>query len=186
MKRALIAVSALGLLAACGQKPEGSEKPPSANPSATLLTPSDETSPTVFVEKAGMSDLFEMEAAKLAESRTKNPEVKAFANMMFQAHGQSSMKMKEAIAAQGLNLAPPAALNPDMQGKLDALKQAGDEDFDEAYMDGQISAHQETLNLMSRYATDGGTGALKEFAISTVGAVQGHLNSAKALEEKLD
>lgn len=182
---ALSAISALALLAACGQKPEGKDKSPDANPSATVLTPANETAAPTFVEQAAMGDMYEIEAAKIAAARSANPDVKAFAAMMTEAHAKTSAALKAAIAASGQAIAPPAALNADMQAKLDKLNKADAKDFNEDYAESQVEAHQTMLNLMSRYANDGAFGPLKTFAVETMGGVQAHLDSAKSLESKL-
>lgn len=185
------AVAALSL-AACGQKTEteGAATPaeqaaaPDANPAATVLTPSNEAAAPDFVAKAGASDMFEIEAAKVAEKRATNPEVKKFAADMVAAHTKSTADLKKAIADSGQTaLAPPAALPSDLQGKLDDLNKA--DNFDVAYMDNQVDAHQAALDLMQRYAQDGDVPAIKSFAAATAPVVQQHYDMAKALRDKI-
>ena len=71
---------------------------PDANPSATVPTPSDETKAATFVEKAAASDMFEIEAAKLAAKRSTNAEVKAFAAKMEKAHTKTTEDLKAATS----------------------------------------------------------------------------------------
>jgi len=179
-------------LAACGPKTEetkGAATPseqaatPDANPAATVPTPADETKADVFVAKAAASDMFEIEAAKLATKRSTNAEVKKFAAMMVTAHTKSTESLKAAIAASGAAITPPMALPEDLQGKLDDLTKADDKDFDKKYADGQVDAHQATLNLLQRYAQDGDTPAIKAFAAATAPTVQEHLNHAEGLKK---
>ena len=184
MRRSLIALSALSLLAACGPKPEGKEKSPDANPSATVITPANETAAPTFVSQAAQGDMFEIEAAKIAAARSANPDVKAFAAMMTEAHTKSSAALKTAAALGGVTL--PAAVSPEQQAKLDKLNKEEAKAFDEEYVEGQIDAHQTMLNLMSRYANDGAFGPLKTLAVDTMGGVQAHLDSAKSLKSKLE
>jgi putative membrane protein len=185
------AIAILGIVA-CGPKTDetkGAATPaeqaatPDANPAATVPTPSDETKADVFVAKAAASDLFEIEAAKLALKRSTNADVKAFAGKMEKAHAKTTEALKAAIAASGAAITPPTALPEDLQGKLDDLTKADDKDFDKAYADGQVDAHQAALNLMQRYAQDGDTAAIKAFAASTAPAVQEHLNMAEGLKK---
>ena len=182
-------VAALSL-AACGQKTEtqGAATPaeqaatPAANPAATIITPADEAAAPDFVAKAGASDMFEVEAAKVAEKRSTNPEVKKFAAEMITAHTKSTAALKKAIADSGQTaLAPPAALPADLQGKLDDLTKA--DNFDVAYLDNQVDAHQSALNLMQRYAQDGDVPAIKAFAAATAPVVQQHYDHAKTLRD---
>lgn len=184
-----VTVAALSL-AACGQKTEtkGAATPaeqaavPAANPAATIITPADEAAAPDFVAKAGASDMFEVEAAKVAEKRSTNPEVKKFAAEMITAHTKSTAALKKAIADSGQTaLAPPAALPADLQGKLDDLTKA--DNFDVAYLDNQVDAHQSALNLMQRYAQDGDVPAIKAFAAATAPVVQQHYDHAKTLRD---
>ena len=183
------AIAALSL-AACGQKTEtkGAATPaeqaatPDANPAATIATPADEASAPVFVEKASASDLFEIEAAKLAQATSKNAEVKKFAADMIAAHTKSTAALKKAIAdANQTTLVLVTVLPADLQAKLDDLKKAAN--FDKAYLENQVDAHQGALNLMQRYAQDGDVPAIKAFAAATAPTVQQHYDHAKTLRD---
>jgi putative membrane protein len=175
----LVGVAALSLtLAACNQKTDQTEAvAPDANPAATVPTPTDETAAPAFVAKAAASDMFEIEAGKIALERSTNAEVKAFARMMVAGHTMTTADLKAAIAAAGLTLAPPATL-ADLRG-VDA---AG---FDRAYMNGQVDAHQATLNLVSRYAQDGDTPQIKAAAAGMLPTIQEHLDKARTLRDSL-
>lgn len=178
-------------LGACDKTPEtkGAATPneqamtPDANPAATVPTPSNESTAPVFVEKAGQSDMFEIEAAKIAETRATNSQVKAFAKQMIAAHTATSAELGKAITESGQTLAPPAALNNDMAGKISDLNKADAKDFDKTYVDGQVDAHQSALNLLQRYAEDGDVPAIKAFAAATAPKVQKHLDMAKTLKD---
>ncbi len=47
-----------------------------------------------FVTAVATSDMYEVEAGKLASQRARNPEIKAFANMMVEAHTKASTALK--------------------------------------------------------------------------------------------
>ena len=184
------AIAALNL-AACGQKTEtkGAATPaeqmatPDANPSATVPTMADETKAADFVMKAADSNMFEIEAGKLAAQRSSNAEVKKFANMMVDAHTTVGADMKSAIAASGdTTLMAPTALSKDMADKLDDLRKADNKDFDKKYADDMVDTHQATLNLLQRYAEAGDNASLKAFAAATAPKVQEHLNMAEGLK----
>ena len=188
------AVAALSL-AACGQKSDetkGAATPaeqvatPDANPAATVPTPADETKADVFAMKAADSDMFEIEAAKLAQTRSANASIKKFAATMEKAHKATSEELKSAVAASGAAITLPTTLSADMQGKLDDLTKADAKDFDKKYADAMVDAHQAALNLLQRYAQDGDTAAIKAFAAATAPKVQDHLNMAEGLKKGFD
>lgn len=187
LARTLMVVSAAALLTACGQKAEDTTvaQQPDANPTATVPTPANEAAAPDFVMKAAMSDMYEVEAAKVALQRATNAEAKKFAQMMVEDHTKSTSNLKSAIAASGLTLTPPAALDEAHAKRLQDLKDKDAADFDKAYLEDQVDAHQTALNLHQRYANDGDNTALKGFAATTAPVVQGHYDHAVKLRDAM-
>lgn len=182
----LVGVAALSLtLAACGQSERTEAVAPDANPAATVPTPADETAAPEFVAKAAASDMFEIEAGKIALERATNPEVKAFAQMMVDGHNKTTADLKAAIAASGLTITPPATLPDDKSTALADLRSVDVAGFDKAYMNGQVDAHQATLNLLSRYAQDGDNAQLRGTAAAMLPIIQQHLDRARTLRDSL-
>lgn len=183
----LAGAAALALtLGACNKKPdEAAMGAPDANPVATVPTPADEAAAPDFVGKAGVGDLFQIEAAKVALTRSNNPEVKAFAQMMIDAHTQTTADLKTAVAGSGLNLTVPTVLPDEKLTAMAVLNSVSATDFDKKYMDGQIDVHQAALDLLARYAQDGDNDTLKAAAAATAPLVQQHLDKAKALRAAL-
>ncbi|MES2034302.1 MAG: DUF4142 domain-containing protein [Pseudomonadota bacterium] len=184
----LAGAAALALtLAACGKPAETTDvaAAPDANPTATVPTPADESAAPDFVAKAATSDLFEIASSKVALERTKNAEVKAFAQMMIEMHTQTTADLKSAITDSGLVLTPPTVLPEDKAEDVAELRTAEAADFDKDYLDDQVDGHQATLDLMTRYAQDGDNAVLKAAAAKTAPIVQDHLTKAKALRDGL-
>jgi putative membrane protein len=181
--RALAVVGVFALLTACGPKEDGQQS--DAAPAVTDPVPVSDTTATVFVEKAGGGDMFEVQAAQLAVKRSRNPDVKAYAQMMIDAHTKSTNDLKAAIAASAMTLSPPATLPLDFQTKLATLNSTDASSFDDAYMGQQVEAHQQALDLIQRYATDGDTPAIKTFAAGLTPIVQDHLAKARDLQSRL-
>jgi len=136
-----------------------------------------------FVDNAGQGGMYEIEAAKIAQEKSKNPEVKAFAKMMVADHTALGNEMKPLMVAAGKT--PPAELDQRRKGFLDNLRAAGPADFDKDYMNQQVAAHEETLTLMQGYADNGDDAGLKAAAAKAVAKVQAHLDKAKAIQAKL-
>lgn len=183
----LVGAAALALtLAACGKKSdEAAMGAPDANPAATIPTPANEAAAPDFVNKAATGDMFEIESSRIALERSRNAEVKAFAQMMVDAHTKTTQGLNDAIASSGLTLTPPTSLPEDKAGALADLRSASAEDFDKKYMDAQVDGHQAMLDLMTRYAQDGDNASLKAAAAATAPVVQQHLDKAKALRDAL-
>jgi putative membrane protein len=136
-----------------------------------------------FVSNASQSDMYEIEAGKIAQARSKNPDVKAFGKMMVSDHTAMSNEMKPLIAAAGQT--PADKLDQRRQGFIDNLKQATDANFDKTYIDQQVAAHGEALTLMQGYAGDGADAGLKAGAAKAVPKIQMHLDKAKAIQATL-
>jgi putative membrane protein len=137
-----------------------------------------------FVSAAAISDMYEVEAGKIAEQRAQSPAVKRFAEQMVQAHTETTAKLKGIIAARNLSITPPSHVDNRRQGMLDDLRGAKSQDFDHRYISQQVAAHEEADILMRGYAKDGDNQAIKDFAGTTDEAVKMHLAMAQRLDAK--
>jgi putative membrane protein len=179
----LLAASVLALgFAACSPENPASE----AVPTETALD--DTTTETAvdpgvtnFVEKASLSNMYEIEAGKLALERSKVKEVTDFAQMMVDAHTASLSELTTLSSAAMVT--PPSALDNDHTGKLEALRNASVEDFDDVYIDQQTEAHENTLNLVKDFAANGKDAGLQAFAAKMQPTVEQHLATVKALDD---
>ena len=180
--RSLAFVSALALIAACSPK----APTPQTDTSAAAATPAPirGTSAPDFVARAGANDMFEIQTSQVALGRSKNAEVKEFARMMVEAHTKSLADLNTAIAASGMTLAPPATLPTELQNTLGSLSNTSASNFDGAYVNQQVDAHQAALDLVQRYANDGDTPMIKTFAAALAPIVGDHLAKARALQGK--
>lgn len=142
-------------------------------------------SAAAFVDNAGQSDMYEIEAAKLATERSKSPAIKKFAAQMIAAHTKSSTELKGIVSGgQAGDAKIPAALDNRRQGLIDNLKSASADDFDARYVDQQQAAHREAEILMKGYSTAGSNATLKTFAAKMSPIVTEHTKMAEQLDRK--
>lgn len=184
-----VAILSVIALAACGEKTQNSaENAVNATESAfsnaanatgnaidnasLALTPT--PTPQEFIDKAAKSDAFEVAAGQLAKTNGGTAAVKEFGQMMIDAHTTSTAGLKKAAGA----LKPDPVLTSDQKERLSDLGKLKGADFDKAYIDGQIDAHEDALALMKKYAADGTDASLKAAAKDMVPVVQGHLDRA--------
>ncbi len=149
---------------------------------ALMPTPS----PQEFADRAARSDAFEIAAGELAATNAASADVKEFAQTMVAAHKESTQTVKTAASAATPAITPNATLTADQQGDLRELRGLKGADFDKAYIDGQVDAHEDALALMRKYAADGDVASLKAAAQSIVPVVEQHLDHARTLERALD
>ena len=137
-----------------------------------------------FVTAAATSDLYEVAAGQIAVQRAQSSAVKDFAQKMVDAHTETTTKLKNLIADNKIDVAPPAHVDHRRQMMLDDLRGAKAEDFDHRYITQQVAAHKEADILMRGYAKDGDNAALKDFAGATDKAVKMHLSMAERLDAR--
>ncbi len=175
-------------LAACNQKQQAAaEAPVNAAQDATAAAVGATSASTLgahdtpsFVSNAGQSDMYEIQAGKIAQSKATRDDVKAFGKMMVADHTALSAEMKPLAAAAGQT--PPAALDERRQGMIDNLNAATPADFDNVYLAQQEAAHNEALTLMNGYAANGDDAGLKGAAAKAAPKVQMHLDHVKTLQ----
>lgn len=136
-----------------------------------------------FVSNAVQGNMYEIEAAKIAEQKSKTPAVKEFARRMVKDHTAIGDDMKPLITKAGQTA--PTTLDQRRQGLLDNLKAADAASFDKTYADQQVAAHDETLTLLKGYADNGSDPGLKAGAAKTATTVQEHLDMAKKMQAQV-
>jgi putative membrane protein len=134
-----------------------------------------------YATQAAAADMFEIESSKLAANQAEDPKIKAFAKMLVADHTKSTNELKTIAASLKPAVTVAPTLRPDMQSKLDALKDAKGADFDRLYATQQVAAHQEALALHQGFASAGQEDQLKTFASKTADVVQKHLTEAQGL-----
>ncbi len=133
-----------------------------------------------FVDEASAKGLAEIETAKLALEKGTAEDVKSFAQMMIDDHTMANQKLAE-IAGQhdDLELSDDATLMD--KAKAMILQIRDGENFDKAYANNQVVAHEQTIELFRNYVEQGEHADLKAFAESTLPKLEQHLEEAKAL-----
>jgi putative membrane protein len=141
-------------------------------------------SPTTadFVKQVAISDMFEIESSKLAETKG-NAAEKAFASQMVADHTKTSTELKGLVSSGKVEAELPTALDSSHQSKLDKLKGENGEDFSSDFDSMQVSAHKDAVSLFERYAKGGDNAALKDWAGKTLPALQHHLQMAEGLKK---
>ena len=82
-----------------------------------------------YVASATAGDLFEMQASQLALTQAQRPDVRALAQELIEAHGQTTQRLAAAALASGMS-APVPALTGRQQQMLGQLQAAGPDSFD--------------------------------------------------------
>ena len=136
-----------------------------------------------FARMAAMSDMFETESSRLAEGRSQNADVRQFAQHMIRDHQKTTTELKGMLPQlQGVSAAQmPTSLDQQHQALLQQLQGAQGAQFDRVYVQQQVQAHQQAVDLFGNYARAGDTAQLKQWASQTLPALQQHLQQAQQL-----
>lgn len=138
-----------------------------------------------FVEKAALSDRYEIEAARIALRRTKSPDLMLLAKTMMTDHTASTHNLRAALEMQETRgvMGPPSELDARHKTLIEHLEAAPDDMFDSTYIDQQVLAHEEALSLLVHYRDHGDNPQLRSCADAFVPVVYRHLQHCKALKQ---
>jgi putative membrane protein len=138
-----------------------------------------------FVTAAATSDMYEVKAAKIAEAKSKDPEVKRFAGRMIHDHTHSTELLKALLAGGAVKATAPTDLDERRKGLIGDLDAATPANFDKTYVDQQVAAHQEAANLFENYAKNGDNAGLKNFASAVLPTIRTHLTMAQQMQTRM-
>ncbi len=131
----------------------------------------------------------EIEQAKIAQTKAKSASVKQFAAMMIKHHGEA--KSEQAKLYKKLDLTPTSSetanlLQADSDKALGKLRAADGAAFDQAYIQGQVEAHQKVLDTIDRELLPAATDQALVSELNKMRAtVEAHLAEAKRLAAQL-
>jgi putative membrane protein len=133
-----------------------------------------------YVAKAGASDMYEIESAQLAMSRSRRPQIRQFAQMLLSDHRRTTQEVMAAARASGMT-PPPPVMEPQQRRMIRQLEAARGAGFDRTFVNQQVMAHQQALALHQTYARNGDAPALRRVASTAVPIIRGHLQHARRL-----
>ncbi|WP_313607164.1 DUF4142 domain-containing protein [Rhizobium sp.] len=135
-----------------------------------------------FIMEASASDVFEIESSKLALQKG-NDATKAFAQQMVTDHEKTTAELKTLLASGKVQGNPVATLTEDFKEEIDELAKLDGDEFSEEYIDDQVDAHEDAVDLFKRYADEGENADLKAWAAKTLPALEHHYQMAQDLDK---
>ncbi|WP_225206414.1 DUF4142 domain-containing protein [Novosphingobium huizhouense] len=136
-----------------------------------------------FVDQAAASDQFEIQSARIAQSKGVTGPWRDFAQMMTKDHTRSSAELKAAVGkAQGVTLPEATELPADLRAQVDQLQAASGDNFRKLYASQQLAAHEKALQMLKTYGHSGDAQPLMDFANKTAPVVQHHLDMVRKMQ----
>jgi putative membrane protein len=144
---------------------------PAAAPISKATT-DQQNSSAMFVRKATQDGMLEIEAGKLALSRSTDASIKTFAQRMVNEHSAANVELQKVA---GTRYEIPVKLDADHQAKLELLMGKTGGDFDQAYSTEMIKSHEQAVKLFTEATSDSViTPELQQFARKTLPTLQQH------------
>jgi putative membrane protein len=131
----------------------------------------------------------EIAQAKIAQKNAKNARVKKFAAMMIKDHTAAKQKQKTLLGKLQLTAVDNSMstqLKSDSDQKLEDLKALKGPDFDRAYMDAQVDAHQKVLDAFdNQLIPEADSEEFKTLLGEIRPKIAAHLTEAKEIQQAL-
>jgi putative membrane protein len=126
-----------------------------------------------FYEHLAEGGMAEVEAGKLAQKNGTSQAVKEFAAMMVKDHSAANDKLKKLADSKSVKL--PEGPSVTQQAKKKMLEMKSGSSFDKDYIEGQVKAHEETVELLKKEISSGKDADAKAFASEVLPTVEAHL-----------
>ena len=135
------------------------------------------------------ADTVDIDAGKLAASKSSNPKVKEFANLMVRDH--TSVNKKATDLAKKLKLTPEESdtsrsLKSNGDANLEKLRGLSGAEFDKAYIDNEVTYHESVAKVVDETLIPNAKNAdLKSLLESAKPIFASHLSHAKELQSSM-
>lgn len=132
-----------------------------------------------FVEGAASGNMLEVQAAKLAMTKSQSEEIKDFAQHIINDHTKANQQLMKIARSKQMEV--PNELKPSHRGELQELRMLEGEMFDKAFVINNVGDHVKMI-LKFRDASENCEDAdLKAYAAELLPGLQGHLEHAQKL-----
>lgn len=149
-----------------------------ANAASSMTTPSAESFLTDVIEGGNT----EVALGKLAQTQSKNPDIKKFGQMLVTDHSKAN---QEATAlAKKMNINVPTGMGSH-QSTYDKLKGLTGDDFDREFVEDMVSDHQKDVSTFQKESQNSSDADVKAFATKTLPVLQKHLDTVKGIQGKM-
>ena len=181
--RRLLAATGAALLTMASSAGAQTGNPAGAAPGTTTAAPGAPAphqpngADRIFIRAAAIGGMAEVETGKLAEQKGQSDAVKGFGRQMVHDHTAANDRL--AALAKADNIPLPNEPDPEHRAMHDELQKATGGAFDRAFIDGQITEHQKTVQLLEYEIGSGQDPELKRFAAETLPIVFQHLQQAQ-------
>ena len=175
LKRSLAVAVVLCVAAGCASE--------STEQLGGVASPQLSSQDNTFFRNITEANLTEIQSSQMALQSAKSPDVKGFAQQMISDHETAAAQLDAVAKSKGVQL--PKMLDDSHKDMVDGLNGKTGDDFDKAYIEMQIKAHQEAINLDQDEADNGTDPDVKSTAAGLLPTLKHHLNMAQQIQTKM-
>jgi len=158
-----------------------------ASPPGTAMTPPAAAAPAgrggklshadrSFMKEAAQAGSAEVASAQLAEGKSGDAKVQAFAKQMIGDHAEAGDALKSLAASKGLDL--PAGPSVTRQAKDKVLAAHDGAAFDRSYAKTAVDDHEDAVELFRNSSTQAKDADVRAFAQKTLPTLEHHADGA--------
>jgi putative membrane protein len=133
-------------------------------------------------------DVSEIEAAQLAKQKASSPAVRDYAARLVSEHTetmQKNLQLAHRLRVQPEKPQLASSLESTHRNTMEELGKKSGQDFDRAYLDYQVTMHEQAVKLVEDTAKSVDDTRLKQHLIRTRPDLMSHLSEAKQLQRQL-
>ncbi len=135
-----------------------------------------------FVKKASCAGMAEVKSSEIALQKGTDAKVKQFAQRMVDDNGKANKELEELASRKGWKV--ETAIEEKHQKEIDKLNGMSGQEFDRAYMECQVKAHEMAVKMFKTESNSGEDADLKAWAAKTLPTLEEHLKMAREASEK--
>jgi putative membrane protein len=185
MKQSLMILTLLALMCVgCNTNKAATPDNSSTNqpPASAAAAPS--TNPDQdFITNAAKGNREEVELGKMVAAKTKDPNVRQFAQMMVKDHTAALNELTQ--LAQSKNITLPDGLPDDASALQSRLSSDTGKTFDKDYVSAMVDDHKKDVSEFQGQSQNAKDPDVKQWAAKTLPTLQKHLDKVQQLDAKL-
>lgn len=137
-----------------------------------------------FVMKALEGGNAEIRKGALARSKSKNPEIVKYGDMMENDHHSVNEKLKQAAQQRGYKVSEQ--LSVETQKMYDNLNKMEGEAFDREFVTQMIADHRKAIEVFKQQAANGTDQELKKLASDALPTLEMHLKEIERMQSSMN
>ena len=153
------------------------------SPTATPVRSVPRQDDNAFAMTVAQNGMAEVALAKLALQKSKNADVKKFAQRVITDHTKVGQELKKIATAKNITL--PAEVKPEQQETHDRFMKLSGAEFDREFMTLMVENHEKSITAFEAESNNGTDAELKAFAGNTLPTLREHLQMARDTSGKL-